>query len=82
MAIGNYLIQDDEERANEQEQAEMYAEYLFEKERGKQVDAQNLEDEQFEKWIYANKRINNGNDLVLVLENTAFYEQFLRDTKG
>ena len=60
----------------------MYAEYLFEKERGKQVDAQNLEDEQFEKWIYANKRINNGNDLVLVLENTAFYEQFLRDTKG
>ena len=60
-------IYDDEGRVNEQEMAEMLAEYQYAKSQG------------FTDWIYKNKPIGNGDMLIEALENTNLQDQYIKE---
>lgn len=60
-------IYDDEGRVNEQEMAEMLAEYKYAKSQG------------FTDWIYQNMPIGNGDMLIEALENGDLQEAYIKE---
>lgn len=60
-------IYDDEERSNDQEMMEMFAEYQHAKSQG------------FIDWIYKNRQIGNGDMLLEASENTLLQDQYIKE---
>lgn len=60
-------IYDDEGSVNEQEMAEMLAEYQYAKSQG------------FIDWVYQNKPIGNGDMLIEALEDTTLQDAYIKE---